>query len=695
MNTSRASTSLFVIACIATAIASADQPRSWVKRTFEPPPPAHAHPAIAYDTKRNVLVCFGGFTKSGLYTDDTWEWDGLVWRKVAESGPTPRAYAAAAYDEARGVTVLFGGYRVRGLGEFETFDDTWLWDGSQWKQLDVAGPSPRNDSSLTYDPVRECCVLFGGHNRSGNAYGDTWEWDGTEWKEIDVDGPDARWGHASVFDTHLNATVIGGGRGQTGYRDDLWAWDGSAWAHVGDLPSGHFERGAAAYDTQRDRLIIFRGESDGITTWEWDHEFWEWRSKQSHIGDEGSRMAYAPDRARTVIVVGEDFGPLFGATWEWDGSEWNDYNGAILPIGRTGAAMGFHERDSVASLSGGILGAPRDGARDSNIYIWNGEGWFLRRPSQRPILSYHSFVYDSAIDSFVAFGGAEFDRQYPSDTFLWDGATWTFRDDGLPDRRCESASAYDTARDRVVLFGGGTCADTDSNDQTWEWDGTRWSRIDVAGPAARRDAAMTYDSVRGVCVLFGGRDTNRRELADTWEYDGTEWRKISVDGPSARFGARMSFDSRSNRAILVAGFGKSGSNSKALSDMWSWDGSTWSKLTDGPFEARLRHALTYDPIRDAIILFGGTRNAARDEPIRDCWEYAPDPLPGDANCDAAIDFDDIDFFVAALANDFSGYLRAGGLRSCWARRAAWGDFSHDGEVNFADIDGFVNSIIAR
>src|SRR5690606_20982445 len=62
---------------------------------------------LAYDKERGVVVLFGGIPRD---LDDTWEWDGVQWRRIpAEAGPSRRSRLAMAYDETRGKIVLFGG----------------------------------------------------------------------------------------------------------------------------------------------------------------------------------------------------------------------------------------------------------------------------------------------------------------------------------------------------------------------------------------------------------------------------------------------------------------------------------------------------------------------------------------------------------------------------------------------------------
>jgi hypothetical protein len=68
--------------------------------------------------------------------------------------------------------------------------DTWTWDGSAWKELDVAGPSKRLDAVLA--PFDGKLVLFGGSDAvGGSILADTWTWDGAAWTKVSTSGPSA------------------------------------------------------------------------------------------------------------------------------------------------------------------------------------------------------------------------------------------------------------------------------------------------------------------------------------------------------------------------------------------------------------------------------------------------------------------------------------------------------------------------
>jgi hypothetical protein len=123
---------------------------------------------------------FGGAQDVGsiTYLQDTWEWDGTDWKAIPVTSPPPaRGGAAMAYDQCRETVLMFGGF----IGTPLTyFNDTYTWNGTAWQQLKQcigAVPSGRSDHAMAYDIHRRRMVMFGGFNSSSPAVllGDTWE----------------------------------------------------------------------------------------------------------------------------------------------------------------------------------------------------------------------------------------------------------------------------------------------------------------------------------------------------------------------------------------------------------------------------------------------------------------------------------------------------------------------------------------
>ena len=117
--------------------------------------------SLTYDSVRNKSILFGGSNSSGASENDTWEWDGHEWTQVANTGPAARRSHTLAYDSKEQRVVLFGG-----ITNFALLNDTWEWDGHEWTQVTDTGPSPRQFHTMTYDEASQNVVLFGGSGRN-------------------------------------------------------------------------------------------------------------------------------------------------------------------------------------------------------------------------------------------------------------------------------------------------------------------------------------------------------------------------------------------------------------------------------------------------------------------------------------------------------------------------------------------------
>ena len=228
---------------------------SWVQLADTGPSPRQL-PRLAFDVDRQVIVLFGGNTPSG-WLFDTWEWDGSAWTQIEDVGPGAETfYCDMAYDEARRLTLLSCG-SVESGGE-----GTWTWDGSAWTQVDDGGPRRRDLTGLAYDPERNRAVLFGGGPWFGARYGDTWEWDGAVWKQAEDIGPPARSGHSIAWDGKSVLLFGGHGVDNSGkgrFLGDTWAWDGARWRQRQDIGPHPRVNHALAWDSARDRTVLFGG----------------------------------------------------------------------------------------------------------------------------------------------------------------------------------------------------------------------------------------------------------------------------------------------------------------------------------------------------------------------------------------------------------------------------------------------------
>lgn len=130
-------------------------------------PPSCTSPSFAFDPVRKVSVMFGGTGR-----DDTWTWDGTSWLKLLPlTRPPGRQGAGLAWDSRRERLVLFGGQTL-GVNR----NDVWTWDGQDWTALVNPAaqvlPSARSFSTFTGLGSSGGMFLLGGEG----SYGEPEQW---------------------------------------------------------------------------------------------------------------------------------------------------------------------------------------------------------------------------------------------------------------------------------------------------------------------------------------------------------------------------------------------------------------------------------------------------------------------------------------------------------------------------------------
>jgi MYXO-CTERM domain-containing protein len=178
------------------------------------------------------------------------------------------------------------------------------------------------------------------------------------------------------------------------------------------------------------------------------------------------------------------------------------------------------------------------------------------------------------------------------------------------------APVLGTARDVAFLFGGSGSA---AVDDAWTWNGTRWSAVTApAGPDARYGHVMFYDDSRSSAVVFGGARATLL-LADIVGYDGTAWAPFTP-AATPRMDAAMAFDSRRKTGVLFGGFRTLDTYAQGTWEWHSEDGTWAQRSTRVTPVARGDAAMTYDPRRERVVMFGGGAGSSYFE-TSETWEY--------------------------------------------------------------------------
>lgn len=271
--------------------------------------------------------------------------------------------------------MFFGGVQSSGQQGLVASSETWTWDGATWSLLHpVNSPPPRFSPGLVYDPVHQVLVLYGGSgNSSGGFLNDTWTWDGTNWKQMSPAESPPKWFNAPMtYDATRHAVLlyVGIGDWPIDHPNQTWSWDGTKWTQLPtasnpNTNSGVSPNGTIVYDSTTAQTL-YVGQSG---TWLLDGASWR---RLTGGGTGGPDYAVVDDAARGVLVeVGTN-----GDTWTWDGTGWTAQNPAVAPPARSDAAIAYDPVRQQVVFFGGFSGSPyAPSSALTDTWAWDGKTW--------------------------------------------------------------------------------------------------------------------------------------------------------------------------------------------------------------------------------------------------------------------------------------------------------------------------------
>jgi hypothetical protein len=206
---------------------------------------------IAYDSVRNKLVMFGGYTfgpaepRIGVHEYTP----GVGWAKVCADGPpcydtvpTWAASPSAVFAFNRAILVHASG--------------TFQWNPTS-KLLEKFAATPdlkRSGAALAYDTVRNRLVAYG--DNTGKS--DTWETNSITWTQVLTTGPlGVKNASLTYHPTRARVMLWASSSSTSG----LWSWNGAAWTAIAVDGTGPAARpnAAFAYDQKNGKLVLFGG----------------------------------------------------------------------------------------------------------------------------------------------------------------------------------------------------------------------------------------------------------------------------------------------------------------------------------------------------------------------------------------------------------------------------------------------------
>jgi hypothetical protein len=499
------------------------------------------------------------------------------------------------------------------------------------------------------DPLRDRMLVFGGDTGAGlmNTVV-AMPLSGTPaWSPLAVTGsaPLARRGAGVVYDPVRDRLLVFGGNDGTSPLNDLWALSLAGTPHWTFLGSAGTlvpprEEHVTVYDAAHDRLVVYGGLDTGKHALSdcWAYSLagpGAWTALGTGgagpLARQGACGIYDPVRERLLVFGGADSsGTAFSDTW-------------ALPLG-----------------AGGTWG-------------------LLPLASGEPVGRYRSAAaYDASRDQMVVYGGfGSGILQVSVLTLSLAGtATWNILSSStaFPAGRDWVAMIVDPARDRLVVYGGSLPART--NDLfAFALGGTHpWTTLTPPSPRLLRGTAFVFDPVRNRMLQFGGIDGSNNAYNELWSLDTNGpavWTRLTPSGTQPQPRGYMSavYDAARDR-ILVYG-GATFIPFQVYADVWalSLAGTpTWQPLspTGTPPSARYLYSAILDPVRDRMVVFGGTGGSTMNNDLwtlslggTPAWTFQPmdDPIiPVGRSTQGAI-YDPVrDRMIVNGGTDFSSHV---------------------------------------
>ena len=545
---------------------------------------------MVYDPATFNSILFGGRsgvdygTAATYFSNETWIWNGSRWsQRFPATSPAARSAYGMVFDPVRSRAVLFGGRN----GDTSFFGDTWAFSNDEWHELFPAtAPSARQVPGMAYDPLRDRIVLYGGTKLAANGTTvepvyDMWEFDGTNWRQIMAEGPKV--------------------------LKPILAWDGA-----------------------RNRLVMMGVNSETKTLmYAYDSAAGTWtevKPKDLPPCANDASLVYM-EHDRLLALVGGICAGNYDSAYYYDGENWYGFAAGLSPGYPYGAALTYDAHRDEIVLFGGVeaFATPRSSTYTYTAGNWNFETETLR-PLPRAAVTTASDPFNKAV---WMFGGlSQFGDSYYDDLWRYQNGSWgqiELTENG-PTGCGSAATTIDTDRQKlVVVCGGNTVHELDLKEMKW----TKAADLKTA-PVARRLAHVVYDPVQKKTVLYGGFDTvNYRN--DTWLWDGAAWTEVKKNKADARTNGAMWFDPTLKKVVLYGGIGRPQPENtiRRYSDMWSFDPNNgWTEMKDvtTPGE-RYDARVLVDPRTNKVRLYGGVRVDQIDEKTRkqvfadDLWEW--------------------------------------------------------------------------
>src|SRR3989441_6284050 len=361
---------------------------TWTNMTTAIAPPGNLYSVVTYDSESDRAILFGG---NYFGARETWAFDynANAWTNMTPtetSLPSARTAHALAYDSRHDQVILFGGQSSSGI------DETWAYDfnANTWTNLKpTTHPSWRYFHAMDYDVKSDRVVMFGGFAATG-INNETWAYDFTSnnWTMMrPVAGPPGLYGHAMAYDGRVGRSLLYGGSASS-YSHEMWTYDAATnrWIRIDPPRPSVSPELTMAYDVRWDRVILFGGVTPTGWSQTWTYDFvsnqWTFMDPTSKpvamFATAGPAMSYDSGANLTIMFS-------LGATWAYDFrlNAWSLLGPWGSPSARGGGAMAYDSESGRTILFGGETSiGPFPWVNETWAYDFNTNTWTDMTPGE-------------------------------------------------------------------------------------------------------------------------------------------------------------------------------------------------------------------------------------------------------------------------------------------------------------------------
>lgn len=187
-----------------------------------------------------------------------------------------------------------------------------------------------------------------------------------------------------------------------------------------------------------------------------------------------------------------------------------------------------------------------------------------------------------------------------------------------PEARTRGHLIFHPASKALLLFDGYSSGHLDSTqNHVWKWNGKAWTKISAWGPGSRILNAAAYDKGSKQIITSGGwgKGLFNDKKNDLWTFDGSKWTKIQTNDVGTHDHHKLVYLDHLKSFLMYGGFDK---DFQPDTVTWILKGNSFTPhILSGP-GPRGNFAMAYDQKRKRAVLSGGSM---RNNSLADIWEY--------------------------------------------------------------------------